>query len=249
METFIYGLGAVIIVSLLSLIGLVTLSIKSTQLKKFLIYFVGFSAGAMFGDVFFHLIPELVEEGVYTIQTSVYILSGIIFSFFIEKIIHWHHCHLPYDKKHVHNFAYMNVFGDAMHNFIDGLIIGASFLAGIPVGIATTIAVIMHEIPQEIGDFAVLLHGGFEKKRALLINFYTALTAIAGFVLAYFVGSILESLNTFFLCFAAGNFIYIAGSDLIPELHKDEGDWKKGLIQLLLFIAGIAAMASLLLLE
>ncbi len=244
----LYGLLAVCIVSAISLIGAVTLFIRNTKINSVLIYFVSFAAGAMFGDVFLHLIPELIEEGTYTVQTSLFVLSGIVISFILEKIIHWHHCHLPLGKQHVHSYAYMNIFGDMLHNFIDGLIIGAAFLAGLPVGIATTIAVILHEIPQEISDIAIMLHGGMKKTRALLINFLTALTAIAGLLIAFALNSAVENMNAALLAFAAGSFIYIAGSDLIPELHKEVSP-RKNFIQLLLFVCGIGAMSLLLFVE
>ena len=137
----------------------------------------------------------------------------------------------------------MNLFGDGIHNLIDGLIIGASYLVSIPVGITTTLAVILHEIPQEIGDFGVLLHGGFSKKKALLLNFATALTAVLGAILALVIGSHSVHLTTFLIPFAAGSFLYIAAADLIPELHK-ETNTKKSFLQLIMLILGIAVMAG-----
>ncbi|MCX6814454.1 MAG: ZIP family metal transporter [Candidatus Aenigmarchaeota archaeon] len=182
LETWLYSLASVIIVSLISLIGVSTLALKDSTLRKILLYFVSFSAGALLGDAFIHLLPDAVESG-FTVQISLAILFGILFSFVVEKVVHWRHCHMPVSKDHPHTFAYMNLFGDGVHNFIDGLIIGASYIASIPVGIATTLAVIFHEIPQEIGDFGVLLHGGFGKRKALFMNFLTALTAVLGLLL------------------------------------------------------------------
>src|SRR3989344_3424132 len=179
-EVVAYTILSVLIVSIVSLIGILALSIKTDKLKKILIYTISFSAGALFGDAFIHLIPEAVKETGFGLKTSLFILLGIIFSFIIEKFIHWRHCHLPHSKEHIHPFAVMNLLGDGIHNFIDGIIIGASYLASIPTGIATTIAVILHEIPQEIGDFGVLLQGGFSKSKALAFNFLTAATAILG---------------------------------------------------------------------
>lgn len=208
---------------------------------------VSFSAGALFGDVFIHLLPQSIEQSGFSLHISLYVISGILFSFVVEKIIHWRHCHIPTSKEHVHPFALMNLYGDAVHNFIDGLIIGASYLASIPVGIATTIAVILHEIPQEIGDFGVLLHGGLSKKKALTYNFLTALTAVIGALLALLIGTRIENFTAFLIPFAAGGFIYIAGSDLIPEMHK-EVHWKRSLLQLVVFVLGILVMVPLLLL-
>ncbi len=248
MDIWFWALISVSAISLMSLIGAVTLAVNEKLLKKILIYFVSFSAGALLGDVFIHLLPELVEENQFNLFSSSFILVGIITSFVIEKFICWHHCNLDESKKHIHRFAYMNLLGDAFHNFIDGLVIGASFLVSIPVGIATTIAVILHEIPQEIGDFGVLLHGGFSKSRALFYNFLTGITAVAGTILALVLSTYVENMNTFLIPFTAGTFIYIASSDLIPELHKEEGT-KKSILQTVVFLSGIGVMMLLLLLE
>ena len=245
MQIWIYPLFSVLIVSLISLIGLFTLLIKENKLKNILIYSISFSAGALFGDVFIHLLPEIIKKNGLTVQISSFVLLGIVVSLFIEKIIHWRHCHIPVNKNHVHSFAYMNLFGDSVHNFIDGLIIGTAYLINIPVGIATTLAVIFHEIPQEIGDFGVLIHAGIDRKKALMYNFLTATTAILGTIIAILLSSKIEGATTMLSAFAAGSFIYIAGSDLIPELHK-ETQLKKSAIQIFTFILGIAVMYGLL---
>ncbi len=243
---WIYTIISVLIVSLLSLIGILTLSIKEKVLNRILLYFISFSAGALFGDAFLHLIPEATEGGL-SLKISIYILIGIIISFIVEKIIRWRHCHITH-KDHKHPFAIMNLLGDAVHNFLDGIIIGASYLASIPIGIATTIAVILHEIPQEIGDFGVLLQGGFTKAKALASNFLTALTAVVGAILSLILNSYIDGLTTFLVASAAGGFIYIAGSDLIPELHK-EVKTTRSIVQLTVFILGMVIMAALRLLE
>jgi zinc and cadmium transporter len=222
-----------------------TFSLKVEYLKKFLLYLVSFSAGGLFGDVFIHLIPEVIEEFGFGINSSIVILSGITVTFILEKIFQWRHCHVPTSQEHPHSFAYMNLFGDSIHNFIDGLIIGGSYLANISLGVATTLAVIFHEIPQEIGDFGVLIYGGFKKSRAILFNFLTAITAIVGVILALTLGSLLQDITQYILLFSAGNFIYIAGSDLIPELHKEEPMLFKSLLQLLAFVFGLLLMLSL----
>jgi len=148
-------------------------------------------------------------------------------------------------KGHTHPFAIMNLVGDSVHNLIDGLIIGASYLVSIEVGIATTIAVLLHEIPQEIGDFGVLIHGWFSVKKALLVNFFTALTAVIWLIIALTLGHFIENINEFLAPMAIGMFIYIAGSDLIPEMHK-ETNRKQSVGQLLFFMIGIGMMALLL---
>ncbi|MBT3419076.1 MAG: ZIP family metal transporter [Candidatus Magasanikbacteria bacterium] len=246
---YIYAISSVVLVSLVSLIGLLTFSLKTKSLKTMLIYLVSFSAGALFGDVFFHLFPEHVEEMGFSMQTSVYILLGIIFLFIVEKVIQWRHCHhAPGEDGHAHAFAKINLVGDGIHNFIDGLIIGIAYLVSIPVGVATTLAVFLHELPQEIGDYGILLHGGFTKKKALLFNFLSGLVALAGTLIALFLGSRVSSLESFLVPFAIGTFLYIAGSDLIPELHR-ETRVGKSILQLIAFVAGILVMASLLFLE
>jgi len=257
MIIWLYSIASVVVVSLISLIGLASISIKEERLRKILIYLVSFSAGALLADAFIHLLPEAVEENGFTLQVSLFVLLGIGFSFVIEKIIHWHHCHHTHSanclEEHHHHvqaapFAKMNLIGDTVHNFIDGLIIGGSYLVSIPLGLATTLAVILHEIPQEIGDFGILLHGGYTRKRALFLNFITALTAILGAAVIIFLNNFTHNLTSFLIPFAAGGFIYIAGSDLVPELHK-ETNAKKSAIQLLVAIFGVLVMMSLLLLE
>jgi len=246
---WIYSLLSVAVVSLISLIGIITLSIKMERLRKILIYLISFSAGALIGDAFIHLLPEIVEEsGGFGVEISLYVISGIVISFVIEKFIHWRHCHLPITSEHKHPFAWMNLFGDSMHNLIDGMIIGAAYLVSIPVGIATTIAVILHEIPQEIGDFGVLIHGGFSVKKAFFLNFLTALTAVIGTVVVLIFGSHAENAVFFLIPFAAGNFIYIASTDLIPELHKETAV-SKSMGQLISFVLGVCVMLLLLQLE
>src|SRR3989338_3236112 len=235
---------SVFLVSLIAFIGLFFLGFKAEKLKTVLIYLVSFSAGVLFGDAFLHLLPEAAEGG-FSIIVSAGVLSGIGCFFVLEKVIHWQHCHLPITKQHVHQFAYTNVVGDGLYNLIDGMIIAASYMASVPVGVATTLAVLLHEIPQEIGDFGVLLHGGFSKGKALFVNFLSALTAFigAGIVLVFGNG-----LGVFLVPFAAGSFIYIAGSDLIPELHK-ETRLPRSLLQVGLFALGIGVMVALLFLE
>lgn len=247
-EIWIYSLLSVLAVSLTSLVGILTLSVKMETLRKVLTYLISLSAGTLIGDAFIHLLPEIVEEVGFNMQISLYAILGIIGSFAVEKIIHWRHCHHPTTKEHPHPFAWMNLFGDTVHNFIDGMVIGGAYLVSIPVGMATTIAVVLHEIPQEIGDFGVLIHGGFSKAKALFLNFIITMLAILGTVFAVIVGSNVESFNQFIIPFAAGSFIYIAAADLIPELHK-EVKVSKSLLQLLWFIIGVGLMVALINLE
>jgi zinc and cadmium transporter len=258
---WLYSILSVLAVSLISFIGLLGITLSTKTLSKIVLYLVSFSAGALLGDALIHLLPETVgEAGGFTTQISIYVLLGFFSLFVIEKLICWRHCHADITqdeidhehhvghKKHVHAFVWMNLIGDSVHNFIDGLIIAASYIVSVPVGIATTSAVILHEIPQEIGDFGVMIHGGFSKIKALSFNFITALTAVLGVIVVFILDARIEHLNTFLIPFAAGHFIYIAASDLVPEIHK-ELDIKKSIIQMVFFLLGIVVMFSLILLE
>ena len=218
---FAYTILSVFIVSLISLIGVSTLALNEKILKKILLLLVSFSAGALFGDVFLHLIPEAAEAG-FTLNISLYLLLGIIAFFILEKFIHWHHCHIiePH-KAHPQPYAIVNLIGDGFHNLVDGMLIAGSYLVSIPLGIATTVAVILHEIPQEIGDFGVLIHGGFTKSKAIWYNFISAIFAVLGAIIVLIAQSALENLPMFLVPFTAGGFIYIAGSDLIPQLQRE----------------------------
>ncbi len=246
MGVWTYTILSVLIVSLVSFIGVVSLSIGTKLLRHILIYLISFSAGALFGDVFIHLLPEVVNGNGFLLSISLYVLFGIVLFFALEKIIQWQHCHMPITKNHVHSFTYMNLVGDGLHNFIDGLIIAASYLVSLPAGIATTLAVVLHEIPQEIGDFGVLLHGGFSKGKALFLNFVSALFAVIGAIIGLLLAGAVENIELILVPIAAGGFLYIAGSDLIPELHKETTIWKS-ILQLITFILGMAVMALLLL--
>ena len=242
---YIYSIISVVIVSLISLVGIFTIYMNDRKLKKILLYLVSFSAGALLGDVFIHLLPQIIESTGFTVKISLYVIFGIAFSFIIEKIIHWRHCHVA-EQSHIHPFSMVNLYGDTIHNFIDGIIIGASYLVNMQVGIATTVAVIMHEIPQEIGDFAVLLYGGTKKSKALFYNFLSSLSAVFGLLLALVTSSYIQAITDFLIPFAAGTFIYIAAADLIPELHKEVAI-KKSIIQLALLLLGVIVMLTLLL--
>lgn len=243
-----YALISVAIVSVSSLAGVLTLSIKDKILQKVLILFVAFSAGALLGDAFLHLLPEAVEKDGFTTGVSVAIFMGILVFFLLEKILRWRHCHDVDCEEHPKHLGSMNLVGDGVHNFIDGLLIGASFMVSIPIGIATTTAVVLHEIPQELGDFGVLLHSGYTKKWAILFNLLSACLAIAGAIAALLLGERSESFGELMIPFAAGGFLYIALSDLIPELHK-EIKWQSAVAHLFFLILGVSFMLLLLLVE
>lgn len=217
-------------------------------MEKALIYLVSLSVGTLLGDAFIHLIPEAYEKIENKNHVPIFILSGILLFFILEKFVRWRHCHEVACDDHPHPFSYLILAGDSVHNFIDGIIIGASFMASLPLGIATTMAVIIHEIPQEIGDFGSLVYGGFTKTKALFFNFLTALSAILGAILVLLVGNQFSVLSNFFIPFAAGGFIYVASADLLPEIHKHNGGWKS-IGQLFFLVLGVMIMLGLLLIE
>lgn len=245
---WIYALFSVLAVSLVSLIGVFTLGFQTDKLKKWLLYLVSFAAGALLGDSFLHLLPEAIEEGIDPFTVSVFALLGIVLFFILEKVIFWRHCHVPTSESHPHPLGKINLIGDGLHNFIDGVIIGASFLVSVPLGVTTTLAVLLHEIPQEIGDFSILLHAGYTKKKALLFNFFSACIAVLGTVLVLSLGDSVEALADALVPLTIVGFIYIAAADLLPEIHR-ESNPRKSFLQLFFFVLGIALMALLLLLE
>lgn len=247
-EIWLYTIGSVLLISLVSFIGLMAISINLEKLKKGLLFLVSFAAGSLLGDAFIHLIPEAFEDSENASIVPFMILAGFIIFFILEKILCWRHCHVPTSEDHPHPVAINNLIGDGFHNLIDGMIIAGSFLVSIPLGIATSIAVLLHEIPQEIGDFGILLHAGFNKKKALLFNYLSALTALVGASLTLIVGTALESKQVIMVAFTIGGFIYIAAADLIPEMKK-ETNFRKSWFQLLSLILGIGVMALMLLLE
>ena len=251
--TSLYTIASVAIVSLVSLVGIITLLWGEKRLHKVLLILVGLSAGTLLGDTFLHLLPETVETQGFTPLVSLLLLVGILVFFILEKGIHAHHYDVPSSqplvhKPQKHHLGSLILLGDGLHNFTDGLAIAAAYLISVPVGVATTLAVVLHEIPQEIADFGVLVYAGFSKGKALFYNFLSALTAVAGAVVGLLVGKSVESSALYILPFTAGGFVYVACSSLIPELHKECG-WKESFWQIIAFVAGIGMMVILLLLE
>lgn len=235
MVNFFWAIGASIVVSLVSLIGILTLLIRESWLSKALVTLIGFSAGGLIGGAFLHILPEALEQS-RDANIFLPVILGLIFFFMLERYFHWRHCHDGVCD--VHAFTYLNLIGDSIHNFTDGLIIGASFILDIRFGIITTLVVILHEIPQEIGDFGVLVYGGMKRARALFYNFISALACILGTVCGYYLSERIARFSLFLLPFTAGGFIYIAACDLIPELHK-QSKFKETTFSMLSFLAGI----------
>jgi zinc and cadmium transporter len=238
----LYAIGSIVLVSLFSLVGILLLMLQDRILNYVVILLVSFSSGSLFGNAFIHLLPETVARSGFTIWVSIFTLSGIAGSFVVEQFVHWRHVHSPAQAEtEVEAFAYMNLLGDAVHHLLDGVVIVSAYALDIRVGVATTIAILFHEIPQEMGDFGVLVHGGLSRKKALFFNFVTALTALIGALLTMVLINFTQQITVFLIPFSAGTFIYIAGSDLIPQLHK-ENEVRDSLLQLVFFTLGISVM-------
>jgi len=219
---FIQIIIASLVGSVFALIGGVILLTKEEFARKASLYLVSFAIGALLGAALFDLLPEAFEAAGDGKSIFVFVVLGILLLFIFEKFLRWYHCH-DTESCHLHTFSSAVLFGDAVHNFIDGIIIASSFSLGTPVGIAATVAVFFHEVPQEIGDFGVLLHAGYSKGKVLLYNFLTALTTPVGAIAGYFVLPFIPNVVPTLAAFAGGIFIYIAMSDLMPELnHKSK---------------------------
>lgn len=239
---------AAITVSLFSLIGVALLAVNKDLTRKLLVFLVAFAVGAMIGGALFHLLPEaLLEMEMMLVFT--FLFAGFMLFFIIEKFLHWRHCHEEECEVHrekcsgkkIMPAAYLNLIGDGVHNFMDGVVIAASFIAGIPVGVASTIAIALHEIPQELGDFAVLVHSGIAPRNALFYNLLTGLIAVAGGVAGYFFLTSIIGLTPYLLALSAGGFLYIAAVDLVPELHK-ERKLVISVVQFAAIVFGVALM-------
>lgn len=251
MMIIFYILLSALLVSLLSFVGVLTLFFKEKLLNKILLFLVAFSAGALLGGAFLHLLPEAISK-VGTNDSSVlkiflFLLLGFCLFYILEEFIRWHHHHStrhtgkdPCDKR-IKPFSYLILFSDGLHNFLDGFVIAGAFVFSSVAGLTTILAIALHEIPQELGDFGVLVYGGFKKYRALLVNFLSGLVAVLGALIGYFVSNKIGDNIVYFLPFAAGNFIYIACSDLIPEIKKDFS-FKKSFSHFAVFVLGILLM-------
>ena len=236
--TLIQIFVATLVVSLISLVGIM-FSLREQWLNKALSSLVAIAAGALMGAAFLHLIPEAIEQKGNLPNIFIYLLIGFLFFFILEQLLHWHHQHGTGQK--VEPFSYLILVGDSVHNFFDGLAIAASFMISFPAGIITTLAVALHEIPQEFGDFAVLIYGGFSRKQALIFNFLSGITAIAGGIIGYFAFSLMQTSIPYLMLFVSGGFIYIAAADLIPSIKHGAG-LRQTIITLAAFSAGIVLM-------
>jgi zinc and cadmium transporter len=237
MTTFLWILFGGILMSAIALVGSVTLVLPEETLKKLLLPLVALAAGTLLGGALFHMIPASVDKVGNHLSIYVWILVGFGLFLGLEQFLHWHHCHrAPSEHRPL---TYLILIADAFHNFIGGLAVAGAFLIDIRVGISAWIAAAAHEVPQELGDFGILIHGGWNKGRALLYNFLSALTFLVGGLVAYGASRTIDV--TFLLPFAAGNFIYIAAADLIPEIKHEESA-RLNVVHFLSFMIGIALL-------
>ncbi len=238
MSTLAWIIGSSLLMSAIALVGSVTLLLKPSTLERIILPLVSFAAGSLIGGAFFHMIPAGITQMGSTTAFYCWILAGFIVFMALEQLLHWHHCHRA-DAECKKPLTYLILIGDGLHNFIGGLAIAGTFLIDIRLGIMAWLAAAAHEIPQELGDFGVLIHGGWSKRKALLFNVLSALTFLLGGLVAYMVSF---NINIAFLIpFAAGNFLYIGASDLVPEVNK-HGDLKTNATNLIAFIFGVGLM-------
>lgn len=243
MSTLVYVLLFTFIGSIGALIGGVVLLSKKNFALKIAHFLSSFAAGTLLGTAFLDLLPESLEKSGKS-QTDIFFwtLIGIVGFFFLERFIHWFHHH---EKDHEHNHSKetkstlpLIIIGDTVHNLLDGIVIAATFLVNIPLGVVTALAVFAHEIPQEIGDFGLMLHKGLARKKIIMVNILSAAISIMGAIITYLLGNVLGAYLSIFLALTAGFFIYIATSDLIPEIHHEKSK-KFAMIKSLLFLLGI----------
>ena len=220
----LYPIVSVIIVSLISVVFAIPFLIKKRISKRVLLFLLSLSVGVLLATVFVNFLPEAVSHN-YTLGLALNLFLGFLLMFVLEKLVHYHHSKRAENEDYGHGHAYslapVNLIGDGIHNFIDGLVIAGSYAVSTTLGIAATISIIFHEVPQEIADFGVLLYSGLSKKKALIFNFLSATTAILGTVFGLLLAGSLQGFNEFIIPFAAGNFIYIAASNLVPQLHRE----------------------------
>ena len=227
-----------VLMSAIAMVGSVTLVLKPITLQRLLLPLVAFAAGSLIGGAFFHMIPAGFDAIGDSLTTSAIVVVGFTVFFVLEQWLHWHHCHRAQsDCKQP--LTYLILIGDGLHNFLGGLAIAGTFLIDIRLGITSWLAAAAHEVPQELGDFGVLIHGGWSKGRALLFNVLSGLTFLLGGLAAYALSSRVDV--SWLIPFAAGNFLYIGASDLIPEVNKHR-DGKINTVHLLAFVAGLALL-------
>lgn len=250
MQNILFALASVFLISLISFVGVLSLTFGEQKVRAVLIYIISFAAGTLLGDALIHLLPIAFASTLPALHVSLSTLAGIVALLTIEKLFYWHRWHYEHIEEHyghIHPLGIINLAGDNLHNLIDGIIIAGSFLVSIPLGLTTSLAVALHEIPKEFSDFGVLLHAGFSARHALLFNFLSGLFAIAGVILVFSIDPVMN-IKLWLIPFTAGSFIYIACSNLLPELLK-EMQLHITLLQLFWLFTGIGIMIGLKMVE
>lgn len=229
-----------LVISAISLVGASTFFLSDFYLKKALKPLVALSAGSLLGAAFFHLIPESVETFENSILTYVLIVSGFLSFFVLEQFLFWHHCHgAPGEHHHGKVLRVMVMVSDSVHNLVGGLAVGAGFMVSPQMGFITWIGEALHEIPQELGDFGVLIHSGWSRKKALLFNFLSGLAFLLGGILAYYLSRFIRI--DYFIPFSAGHFIYLSTVDLVPEINR-QNHLAKTLLHFASFVTGLCVL-------
>jgi zinc and cadmium transporter len=238
---------AAFLVSLVSFVGVITLPISRS--KKLIPLLVAMSAGAMLGDVFFHLLPGLLEDPQRPFDPNLFIwvIVGIVLFYLLETVLHWHHHHDVEDNQHSHHIGKLVLISDSLHNFFDGIGIAVAFAINPTVGIATTVAFMFHELPQEFGDYAIFISSGWSRVKALTINFLSGLTAVLGAIIGTYAVKSWDNISTPITLLTAGSLIYISLVDLIPESNKQNLNHHKSfrIFVFMSFILGVALMYGL----
>lgn len=244
-QPFLLALGSGAVVSLMSVIGVAILIFRDDWLKRATFILISLATGALFGDAIIHLLPEIFQNSPHRLNDSLWVLGGILSSFVLEKFLRWKHEHGVPHHSHIKPVGRLILVSDGLHNFIDGLLVGASYLTNQQVGLATAIAVVLHELPHEIGDFGILIDAGYPWRSALLFNFLTGCIAILGVLAAFAFQAGTHNFSAAMLPVTAGSFLYIAGSNLTPELQKESAPLKS-LLQFISLSAGVGLMLCLL---
>jgi zinc and cadmium transporter len=229
------GLGGLLVAS-----GV--LLVKDNARTKLVPWLVSYAVGALLGVSMLRLLPEALEQ-LPSSQVFITLLVGIMLFFVLEKLVLWRHCHIHDCEVH-ESSAFPVLVGDAFHNFVDGAVVAAAVMTSVPLGLSTAVAVAAHEIPQEVGDFAILLHAGYSRRRALLLNVLSSLASAVGAIAAFVAFDSLPPLLPYFLSLAAASFLYVAMADLIPGLHRGRTD-ASSMRQILLIAAGVVTMLLL----
>jgi len=233
---------SILIVSLISLVGVFFLAIRKEKLQNIQLLLVALATGGLLGGAFFHLLPETFESFGSVRLASSFIVLGFVIFFVLERFLHWHHNHtMGVSGHHIKPFGPINIIADGFHNLLDGILIAASYHHSFEIGFTTTLIVAIHELPQEIGDFGVLLHAGFSRKKALIFNFASACAAFLGAAIVFFFEPAAETISKAIIPVAAGGFIYLAAADLIPILHNEKS-LRRSVYQFFIFLLGISLL-------